>query len=295
MDEKPGFSGQCTFHYKSYWTHLRDFAKSPLPIVRVAIYIFGVLCMFSEAAIQFVDASPRGWQAYCVLIAVSLVGSLVGNGYRYSNRVPDGFENVSCNASRIAHWQRPRWECQLAKTLLAQKLGPFDRELHDLNAGRSFVIADMPESLQAYMRWARTRAPNLMNMLAVAHELLVKEFPAAVLSTRETPAQPQSILEAVETLARFYGESVAFERAARSVMPSEALQRLHELQLGWSEPIRDGVHQLFEFLQQISECDLKADSQISFEITFAEPPNVEEYCQEIARLEPSIPELEEEW
>ena len=62
--EEPNFSGNATFSYKKWWEHVRDFAKSPLPIIAVAVAIFGALWTLGEAAIQFVRADPRGWLSY---------------------------------------------------------------------------------------------------------------------------------------------------------------------------------------------------------------------------------------
>jgi len=295
MEEEPSFSGNVTFSHKTWWEHLRDFVKSPVPILGVAVGVFGALWTFGEAAIQFVGADPRGWFSYVLLMIGSFVASLVWNGYRYYHCVPDGFENVSRKAARIAHWQHLLWEFELANLLLAEKLGPYDRELRDMNTRRSFILSEKPESLQAYIRWIERRPSNLLNMLAVAKQILLKDFPEALFSIRGKPAQPLAILQAVETLARFYCSTVEFERSAHSVMPSESLQKLHELQLGWSEPIRDGVHQLFRFLQELSECDPKGDNQVSFNITFPDAPRQEEFFEELARLEPLIPQLGEDW
>ncbi|MEX0678079.1 MAG: hypothetical protein WD063_13440 [Pirellulales bacterium] len=295
MDEQPVFRGEFAFSYKTIRTHLRDLISQPLPILALAVAFFSVLWTFGEAAIQFTTVSPRGWLSYGLLIAASVIASLVWNGYLYFDRVPEGFERVSTHARRIAHLQRPLWEFHLAKTLLAQKLGAFERELRDMEAGRFFVNAEKPESLQAYIRWAGTRTENLFNMLSVAKQLILNDFPAALQSTAENPAEPKRILGAVESLARFYGETVAFERSSRAVLPSEHLKELHQLQLGWSDSIRDGVRQLFRFLQQMCECDPDGENHIHFQIVFEEPNGVSQFSEELDRLEKYIPDLERNW
>jgi len=295
MDEQPVFRGEFAFSYKTVRTHLLDFISRPLPILAVTVAIFGVLWTFGEASIQFTGASPRGWLSYALLIAVSGIASVLWNGYLYFQRVPEGFDHVSTHAQRIAHLQRPLWEFHLAKALLSQKLAPFERELADMEAGRQFVVAENPESLQAYIRWADARNENLFTMLAVAEQLILNDFPAALQSTAQRPADPKKTLDAVETLARFYGETVAFERSSRAVVPSEDLNELHQLQLGWSESIRDGVRQLFQFLQQMCEYDPDGENRIKFEIVFDEPAKVSRYCEELDRLKEYIPDLESNW
>jgi hypothetical protein len=295
MDETPVFRGEFAFSYKTALQHAREFLSTPLPIVGAAIAIFGGFWTFGEASIQFLQANPRGWTSYCILIAASIIGSFTWNAYLYYQKVPQGLESVSKYAQRIAHWQRPLWEFRLAKALLAERIGPFNQELRDLNAGRVFVIAEKPESLQAYIRWAQSRFDNLFNMRTVAERLLLNDFPAALQSTADHPADPAKILMAVDTLARFYGDTVTFERSSRSVIPIEELSSLHKHQLGWSEPIRDAVHQMFRFLQQMCECDPNTDNRIKFAIVFDEPPGVTQYREELSRLESRLTELESNW
>lgn len=295
MDDKPVFRREFAFSYKTIWNHLYCFTKRPLPILVVTAAIFGAFMTFSEATILFTDAMPRGWGTYGALFGVSLFISLFWNAYQYLHYIPEGFENVSAYAQRLAHLQRPLWEFRLAKTLLAQRLAPLERELRDMEAGRLFVIAKKPKNLRSYIRWSNARIENLVNMLSVAQQLLLNDFPAALQSTIDKHANPKTILGAVETLARFYGETVKFERSSRAVMPSENLRKLHQHQLGWSEPIRDGVRQLFQFLQQMCECNPDGDNHISFTIVFDEPPGCSQFREELIRLKDHIPSLESNW
>jgi len=295
MDQQQVFRGEFAFSYKSCWEHVRDFLCRPIPILAAAVASFGVLWTFGEASIQFTEANPRGWLSYGILIAASVLASFVWNGCLYIRRVPEGFENVSASAQRIAHLQRPLWEFQLAKSLLAQKLAPFESELRDMEAGREFVMAEKPDSLQAYMHWAGTRPDNLFNMLDVAKQLLLNDFPASLQSTPGTPADPKQILSSVNTLGRFYGETVAFERTSRAVMPSEDLKELHKLQYGWSDEIRIGVRQLFQFLQLMCDCNPDGDNHIKFEIAIEESDRVAEFCDMLSGLEDRIPLLASNW
>ncbi|QDV61092.1 hypothetical protein [Crateriforma conspicua] len=295
MDEPPTFRGEIAFTYRSLRSHLREYLSRPFPIIACAVAVFGVLWTIGEATIQFTDANPRGVSSYLLLVGASIVASLAWTIYEYVHHVPDGFENVFPAAQRIAHLQRPLWEFRLAKSLLAQRLAPYERELRDMESGRYFVIAEKPESLQAYIRWAGARNENLFSMLDVAKELILNDFPASLQSTDTESADPKRILDAVERLGRFYGETVAFERASRAVMPSDDFKELHQLQFGWSDSIRDGVRQLFQFLQRMCECDPHGDNHIKFEIVFDEPDNVSRYCDELDRLGSNVHALEQNW
>ena len=56
-------------------------------------------------------------------------------------------------------------------------------------------------------------------------------------------------------------------------------------------PIRDGIQQVFQFLQRICDAHPKSDTQIQYAITFVESPNLDEFGKEIERLQLVHPEL----
>lgn len=280
----PELTGSFYFSKKSLFVHLRNLFWPPWPIFSITIVIFGVLWTFSEAIIQFTKSLPLGWRSLLILLASSFTLSLFWNLYKYLNRIPVGFEQVSINSKRIAHLQKSKWEFLLAKSLLEEKIGPLDRELEDLISGKQFVPAMKPESFQSYYYWLGSRSRNMNNMLEVAKILLIDDFPKSLQSSKKKPANPLTILHAVETLARFYRDTIEYERSSRAVLPSEKLSYLHSLQLGWTEPIRAAVRQLFDLLDYICTIDHKTGEQISFVIKFAEIPNIDDFLKEVERL-----------
>ena len=122
-------------------------------------------------------------------------------------------------------------------------------------------------------------------MISISKRLLLNEFPQSIQSTNDRPADPQTILLSVNTLARFYRDIVEFECSARMVMPSEQLSTLHNMQFGWTEPIRKAVIQIFDFLDCIIAHDSKKEGRMNFEFEFEEVPNYQEFLDELARLE----------
>jgi len=295
MDDKPELTGSFYFSKKSLLIHLRDFFLPLWPIFTITIAIFGVLWTFSEAIIQFTDSLPLGWRSLLILLVSSFLLALFWNLYRYLNRLPMGFEQVSKHSKRIAHLQKSKWEFLLAKSLLEEKIGPLDRELEDLIAGKQFVPASKPESFLSYYYWLGSRPRNMNNMLEVANKLLIDDFPKSLQSSEKKPANPLTILHAVETLARFYRDTIEYERSSRAILPSEKLSNLHSLQLGWTEPIRAAVRQLFDFLDDICMFNPKSGEQISFVIKFEEIPNIDEFLAEVKRLENSNASSEFWW
>jgi hypothetical protein len=271
------FAGTFRFTYKPLRSHLWSFIRHPIPTLFAAVSVFCALWVLAETPMFLARISTHDWHSYLTLIVASLFLAILWNGYFYWQRIPDGFEHVSKQAALIAHRQRPKWQFRLAKALLAEKLKPIDRELSELESGRAFLRLVKPPSLDDYRRWASTRIETLRRMIDVANQLLVQDFPRSIQSTVERPADPKEILATVDSLARFYRATVEFEREARQILTSDALQILHRRQFGWSDPARDAVHKLFAFLDRICDCDPKHKPRIEYTITFSSPPGVDEF------------------
>ncbi len=293
--ETDTFQGTFQFTYKPLWSHLWDFVKRPIPTFLAAASVFCVLWTLAETPLSFARIGAHDWLSYRALLGVSLLLSVVWNGYLYWQQVPDGFEGVSRRTALLAHRRRPKWQFRLAKGLLAERLGPLVRELKEVQTGRAFVRLEKPPTLDAYKDWALIRIESLTRMISVAKQLLIQDFPRALQSTPTKAADPKEILATVDSLARFYRETVEFEREARGILTSQGLQALHQHQLGWSDPVREAVHDLFRFLQKICDCNPRERPRIEYTITFGSPPGVEEFGDEIARLGPRYSQLARDW
>ncbi|HEV2969590.1 MAG TPA: hypothetical protein VGY55_06335 [Pirellulales bacterium] len=225
--ERNTFQGKFEFTYKAVPSHLWDFVKHPVPIVLAAGSIFCALWTLADIPLYFARVGTHDWRYYWALLGASFFFSVLWNGYFYWQRVLDGFEDVSRRAALIAHRRRPKWQFRLAMALLAERLGPLVRELIEVETGRAFIRLEKPPTIDAYRGWASTRVETLERMVSVATKLLVQDFPRALQSTPERAADPKEILATVESLARFYQETVKFEREARGILTSKDLQSLH--------------------------------------------------------------------
>jgi hypothetical protein len=56
--------------------------------------------------------------------------------------------------------------------------------------------------------------------------------------------------------------------------------------MGWTDPIRGGVRQMFQFLDRVLAVDPKTDQEIHFTITFEEPATIQQFNDELGRLNP---------
>lgn len=285
MDAPNSSSGVFRFHYKSFFDHLCGICGYWKSWLLGAFATFATLWMVTGVVMYFLDSEYRELYLLIILILISFALATTAEIYRYLRAIPSGLESESKLAQKIAHFQRTKWEFRLAQILLKEKLSPIDKELEDLLNNRAFVSARRISEMQAYFDWLQARPTNLKRMLNVSIQLVITDLMDALHLDREEAPSPTAIIDATNRIKTLYGDTVAFEREGHAIIPPDGLEKAHELQLGWSAPIRDGVYQMFEFFDKVIALDPKEDSVLNFTIKFEEPPNLDDYCAELDRLQ----------
>lgn len=247
--------------------------------------VFGMLWTLSDATSSSLKIDLTGSKPYIGMALLSLMAALVSTGYRYVHITPKGFESESRMIQKLAHLKRPRWEYKLGLSLLQDRLSPTDRKLSELLAGRYYVpISRKPENHE-YMKWLMMRPANLLRMVEVAKTLLIFDLPKAMMATGNSEVCPQQILQSVERINQFYHQTYEFELDGFSIEPPEGFKKIHQIQSGWTQVIREGVHQMFDFLQQVIDANLKKKTAlIAFTITIEAPIGLREFEEELGRL-----------
>jgi len=277
------------FSYKNPVEHLACMfgqRKSLLSLLGWAVAVFGVIMTALGAASYFLDFSLSGWIAFATAVVLAVAVAFARSVHSYVNACPAGLEGESTTSRRIAQIQRPKWECRLARQLLEERLRQLDVELENLLHGRVFVPVERQLDPQDYVAWVRIRPGNALRLADVAKQLLVADFPASLAPTEKGPADPVRIVKIADLIQGLYSDTVRFERAARTVEPPASLSLLHGFQMGWTDPIRGGVRQMFQFLDSVLAVDPKADQEIRFTITFEEPATIQQFNDELGRLNP---------
>lgn len=247
--------------------------------------VFGVLWTLSEATSYFLKIDLTGAKPYISMALLSLMAALVYTGYRYVHTVPNGFKSESRMIQRLAHLKRPRWEYRLGLSLLRDRLSSTDQKLSELLAGRRYVPISRKLEPSEYMKWLTMRPTNLLKMVAVAKTLLVFDLPNAMMARDNSDVYLQQILQSVERIDQFYQQIYEFELEGFSIEPPEGFEKIHQIQNGWTQVIRGGVHQMFDFLQQILDADLKKkNASVAFTITIEAPVGLREFEEELDRL-----------
>jgi hypothetical protein len=277
--------------YKTTWEHIGGVLKQWRSLCISTSVVFGALWGAAEASAYFLDVSLRGWQFFVAAIAVSILAGMGRAVYVYSHSCPSGLEKESPAAGRIAQFQRPLWEYRFARRLFQDKLVQLDRELENLLANRTLVPITRRLGVFDYSDWALARIETLRRMVNVAQRLLIKDLPNAFLSRLKQRAEPLEILFVVNQIRDLYSDTVAFERENHATETVDALAATHHLMHGWTAPIRDGIQQMNGFLDQILALDPKGNHHVEYTITFSEPPNVQEFGEELERVAGQLPDL----
>ena len=292
-------SGTVPLHCKSRWNHIESLTVYWKRWTISFFSLFGILWSAVEASSFFLAFNPRGSIYYGFLLLTSFCAATVYVIYFYMNDSPEGLQDESATAKRIAQLQRPKWEFHLTHQLLLDRVGPLLSELSDLLDGRKHVSASKITVVEQYMTWLQSRIDNLLSMVEVAKRVLVHDLVQTLVGSSDTPVQPLDILKAINNIRDLYIATIQFEREGRAIIPPEWAREMHELQLGWSEPIRNGIHQLFEFLILVIEPDIDDETPIKFEIVFEEPTGIDEYVELLNSITSHLPEIisdpEMEW
>lgn len=285
MDINPTSRMLTHFARKTLRDHLRaGFRQFWMGFVLVVCGVFGGYWGIAEGIAYFLKMDLTGGVFFGLGALAAIASGSFVTIRRYLATSPEGFEHESQAARRIALIQKPKWEFRLARYVLDEKLTALDDRLAGLLGGRTLVPIERSIPINEYTGWAMARFGTLRRMLNVATQLLVYDFPEAVRSTPDRPADPQAILSVVARLQDLYSEAVEFERSHFAVEPHEILQTAHALLRGWTEPIRNGVHQLERFLDELIALDPKGNHHVSFEITIDAPPTVNEFSSELDRI-----------
>lgn len=270
------------FTRKSFFDHVVGVAHKWRTFLLTAVAIFGVW-MTAEAPAYFLDAALRDGSFYLGGVTISLAGALFWTIRAYLRDCPVGLEHESPNARRIAQVQRARWEYRLARQLLQDVLLDLDDELAALADGRVFVPVERKPDPTDYAEWAGLGPANVLRMLEVAQQLLVLDLPTA-LGSPDNDGKPREIRNVVYRIRDLYRATLAFEQSRRSVEPPEGAERLHELQFGWTDPVRDGVRQMFGFFEAVLDLESIKDAEVAYTVTMDSPANVQKFNEELERL-----------
>lgn len=278
------FRGATTIIGRRFFRPLRGLSLEWKTLVTRYFVILGAFWMIIQVSSYFLTIDFRGLRVFLVVLCLSAVLAIASIIRRLWHAVPDGFEDESREAQRLAHFRPALWEYHLAYSLLKSKLSKIDGDLADLLQGRAFVEIRSKPRFAKYIRWLELRPENLIRMGEVAKHLILVDLPSALMPTGGKSVCPQTILGTIKRIEKLYRDTYEFELETHVILPPAELTAIHQIQRGWVAPIRGGIQQLTGFLERIVTLDPRRSHKVEYEIVFEEPDGIEEFGRELDRI-----------
>lgn len=283
-EESSEFKGVIRFTYKSLTDHIKDYLKlQALSLLITFCTIFGILFTFIQAIEDFdsLQASERFMSVFW-LSGTSLLIGISWHLRKYVNSIPEGLENISGYACKIAQLQRPKWQFHFAKSLLAQALSPLDKEMKDLEDDKIFLTLTKHKGAIEYLDWLGSVVENNHHMIEIAKNIIFNDVAVCLASDLEKPVQPLEVRESIQTVVLYYQSLIEYEKSILQVYTPDEIKEAHRLLLGCTFPMRDAVHQLFLLLQKFYDSNF--EDHINFTIAFSEPKSIAEATNKFTEL-----------
>lgn len=272
--------------YTSWWEHLLSFTKAYWK--KFLFYIlafFGVVWGLIEAASFFFPSSDLdNPYALGAVLFLCILGSLIRCSSEYRNAIPEGVENESLTAQRIVRSKKPFWEFALAHELVSSRIEKIDTDLDDLLNNRINVKIDRNMNVEDYVDWLKMRPDNLCQLVDVSKQLFVFDLVNTISVKKGDEIDLKALIRVADLIERLYRDVYGYEVEGRSIKIPEEFEHLHSLQNEWIAVIPNAVSQLLEILDSVAKRTKDDLSPVEATVTFAEPPKMDEFSEELDRL-----------
>lgn len=221
-------------------------------------------------------------------LATSLVVAAYKAIQKYRAYVPEALLAESKAIRAIFRKGASGWQFSLARQMLLERTGAFDRTLDRIENGAHY-IAPRTLELSQYMNWLQDRPKILRRLVRSVAVQCTLELPS-VLAVTKDEKNLLDLKDSVYQLSSLYQAATDFELECRSIEPPEQLSDIHQMMYGWSAPIRSGVREFMSILEILEKIDPKAIKAGSVElpnlnIKFMPPENIDAFVERLASLD----------
>ncbi len=264
----------CSFTKKRLTDHFRDaFHYYKKTFLIAGFSLLASAWLIIEIGSYFLGWQFRGLPSFALVLFFSFLLSTILTWRQYLNHIPAGFEAESAASNRIAHLMPAHWEARLAVSLLEPRLELLDQEMKTLEEQGVYVkIEKRIDSISEYTQWLTVRTDNLSAMLNTFHVIVIDDYLKTIYSTDGYSATPSANLDMANRVEKLYKSSIDFEYENLKTMPPKEWGNLYRLQLGWANPIREGIQELFQILEKARDVKIgTTENSISHIISLREP------------------------
>jgi hypothetical protein len=279
--------GPRSLTYMSWHEHTKDFFLFQWKSILVYwIGIFGAFWGLIEALSFFYPTfNLSNIFILSIGLGIGFLGALFRCIHVYRNSVPSGLELESANAHKIAFSRKHYWEYALAFELVKSRIQKIDRNLEDVICNRTHIKITKTMSVDQYIDWLQTRPENLVRIVAVAKQLLIFDLIEAIHADESNEVDYPNLIRVVDLIRDVYQSAYEFEVEGRKIKIPEGFEVVHEIQAGWVSVIRDGFHQMLDILQSVATREKGDLSPLDKTIVFEEPPRIDEFGDELDKIE----------
>jgi hypothetical protein len=248
----------------------------------------GLLVMLIEAADLLNIVTLKGQCTTISILIISLFFSIVRIFQKHNDTIPKGFEKEPKSAQRIANRMGFLWGFKLALILLKEKIFTTDNSLSDILENRTFVPITKSLSLPEYIEWIKLRPTNVLLMVETLKKLFFTDLVNLITHPDGDAGAPLKILNATERVGKLYARTVEFEIESRSIQPPAGFARIHEIQKGWTKPVRQGINQMINCLEKAAQTKKGKELKIEIDIKLEAPDAIPEFNEELNRISREI-------
>lgn len=278
--------GSRNLTYMPWYEHLKDFILSQWRTVLIYwVGLFGAFWGLIEASSFFYPKlNLSNINILSIGLGVGFLGALFRCMHIYQNTVPAGLEHESTKIHRIAFSKKYYWEYALAFELVKSRIEKIDRNLEDVICNRIHIKITKTMNVEQYVFWLQTRPNNLLQIVAVAKQLLIFDLIEAIHADETNEVDYPNLIRIVNLVRDLYQSTFDFEVEGREIKIPEGFEVVHEIQAGWASVIRDGFHQMLDILDSVATREKGDFSPLDKTIVFEEPPRIDEFGDELDRI-----------
>lgn len=248
----------------------------------------------SEILIAIFENRPSVASLASPIIAAGAIVSIYRAYKAYRTYVPEALIGESRKAKSIYYARSYGWQWGIAVEMLWDRVRPVDAELERVRRGAEFV---RPKRLpnKEYFEWLRSRPDAITRLIRAVTAQCTRDVPLAI-GAAISEEQLKGMSVQIEALSDLYKTTALFERECHAIVPPEDFEKVHEMTHGWTDAIREGVHQFINIATELGHLDKKKIKDVAsgeaelpaFTIKFDSPENMDNFCARLDEVDPSV-------
>jgi hypothetical protein len=223
------------------------------------------------------------------VLVLTIVISFYDNYKAYREKIPLALKDENNEIKKMYIKQKIGWEYKIVYIMLKERTLENELRLERVKMGAEFIIPKIVGE-EEYIVFIKTLPTTILRLVEAAKITCIDVLPDAIVKEDNIGESDfEKIKKEIDNLNEIYKEAVDFEMKIYEYIPPSGYERIHELMMGWTDPIRDGINQFIALLKVLSEITKKQlkekKGQIQeMKIVFNVPSNIEPFNEELKKV-----------